>query len=81
MQSRSSYVIASDAPLAYLFIQLHHTGLQEKVQVAVPEEHAGADPQEIQTQEVSEEESKERTCPSAWIVNLVPLSEASTGAF
>jgi hypothetical protein len=25
--------------------------------------------------------SKERTCPSAWIINLVRSSEASPGAF
>jgi hypothetical protein len=47
MQSRSSYAIAFDTPLAYLLIQLHHTGSQEKVQAAVPEEQADADPQEI----------------------------------
>jgi hypothetical protein len=35
---------------------MHHTGSQEEVQVAVQEEQAGADPQEIQTQEVPEAE-------------------------
>jgi hypothetical protein len=33
---------------------MHHTGLQEEVPVVVPEEQAGADLQEIQTQKVSE---------------------------
>jgi hypothetical protein len=44
MQSRSSYAIASDAPLAYLLIQLHHTGSQEEVPVVVQEDQAGVDP-------------------------------------
>jgi hypothetical protein len=35
---------------------MHHTGSQEEVQVAVQEEQAGANPQEIQAQEVSEVE-------------------------
>jgi hypothetical protein len=59
MQSRSSHVIVSDAPLAYLLIQLHHTGSQEEVQAAVSEEQAEADPQEIQAQEVPEIEEQE----------------------
>jgi hypothetical protein len=54
MQSRSSHAITSDAPLAYLLIQLHHIGSQEEVQAAVPEEQAEADPQEIRAQEVPE---------------------------
>jgi hypothetical protein len=37
---------------------LHHTGSQEEVLVAVQEEQAGADPQEIQAQEVLEEEEQ-----------------------
>jgi hypothetical protein len=48
MQSRSSYTITSDAPLAYLLMKLHHIGSQEEVPVAVEEEQARADPQEIQ---------------------------------
>jgi hypothetical protein len=59
MQSRSSYVIASDAPLVYLLIQLHHTESQEEVPVAVQENQAGVDPQETQAQEVSEVEKQE----------------------
>jgi hypothetical protein len=47
VQSWSSYAISPDAPIAYSLIQMHHTGLQEEVQVAVQEEQAGADPQEI----------------------------------
>jgi hypothetical protein len=35
---------------------MHHIGSQEKVPVVVPEEQAGADPQEIQAQEVPEAE-------------------------
>jgi hypothetical protein len=54
MQSRSSYAISSDAPIAYSLIQMHHTGSQEEVQVAVQEEQTGADPPEIQAQEVPE---------------------------
>jgi hypothetical protein len=38
---------------------MHHTGSQEKVQVAVQEEQAGADPQEIQAHEVLEVEEQE----------------------
>jgi hypothetical protein len=37
---------------------MHHTGSQEKVQVAVQEEQAGANPQEIQAQEVSDAEEQ-----------------------
>jgi hypothetical protein len=43
MKSRSSYVISSNAPLAYSLVQMHHTGSQEEVQ----EEQTGTDPQEI----------------------------------
>jgi hypothetical protein len=42
---------------------LHHTGSQEKIQVAVLEEQAGADPQEIQAQEVPEEEDQGEDLP------------------
>jgi hypothetical protein len=59
MPSGSSHVIASDAPFAYLLIQLHHTGSQEEVPVAVQEEQVGADPKEIQAQEVLEVEEQE----------------------
>jgi hypothetical protein len=38
-------------------MQLHHTGSQESL-VAVPEEQIGADPQELQAQEVLEEEEQ-----------------------
>jgi hypothetical protein len=37
-------------------MQLHHTGSQEESPVAVPEEQTGADPQDLQAQEVPEEE-------------------------
>jgi hypothetical protein len=63
MQSRSSHAIASDAPLAYLLTQLHHTGSQEKVQAAVPEEQGRANLQEIQAQEVPEVEEKGEDLP------------------
>jgi hypothetical protein len=39
-------------------MQLHHTGLQEESQVAVPEEHTWTDSQELQAQEVPEEEEQ-----------------------
>jgi hypothetical protein len=42
---------------------LHHTGLQEEVQAVVPEEQAGADPQEIQAQEVPEVEEQGEDMP------------------
>jgi hypothetical protein len=35
---------------------MHHIGSQEEVHVAVQEKQAGADPQEIQAQEVPEAE-------------------------
>jgi hypothetical protein len=47
MQSWSSYAISLDAPIAYSLIQMHHTGSQEEVQVAVQEEQTGAKPQKI----------------------------------
>jgi hypothetical protein len=61
--SWSSHAIASDAPSAYLLIQLHHTGSQEKVPVAVQEEQAESDPQEIQAQEVPEVEEQGEDMP------------------
>jgi hypothetical protein len=39
-------------------MQLHHTGSQEELQVAVQEEQTEIDPQEIQAQEVPEEEEQ-----------------------
>jgi hypothetical protein len=39
-------------------MQLHHTGSQEKSLVTVPEEQTGADPQELQAQEVPEKEEQ-----------------------
>jgi hypothetical protein len=42
---------------------MHHTGSQEEVQVAVQEEHAEADPQEIQAQEVPEAEEQGEDLP------------------
>jgi hypothetical protein len=45
-------------------MQLHHTGSQKEVQVAVQEEQARADPQDIQAQEVPEVEEQGETCPS-----------------
>jgi hypothetical protein len=42
---------------------MHHTRSQEKVQVAVPEEQAGIDPQEIQAQEVPEVEKQGEDLP------------------
>jgi hypothetical protein len=46
-----------------VLIPLHHTWSQEKVQAAVLEEQPGADPQEIQAQEVSEEEDQGEDLP------------------
>jgi hypothetical protein len=63
MPSWSSHAITSDAPLAYLLIQLHHTGSQEEVPVAAQEEKAGVDPQEIQAHELLEEEGQEEDLP------------------
>jgi hypothetical protein len=42
---------------------MHHTGSQKKVPVVVPEEEAGADPQEIQAQEVPEAEEPDEELP------------------
>jgi hypothetical protein len=42
---------------------MHHTGSQEEVQVAVQEEQARADPQEIQTPEVPEVEEQGEDLP------------------
>jgi hypothetical protein len=42
---------------------LHHTGSQEKVQVAVQEEQAEANPWEIQAQEVPEVEDQGEDLP------------------
>jgi hypothetical protein len=81
MQSRSSYAIASDAPLAYSLLQLYHTGSQEDVLVAVQEEQTRSDPQEIQAQEVPEVEEQEEDLPELWTINPVPSNEASPGAF
>jgi hypothetical protein len=44
-------------------MKLHHTGSQEEVPVAVEEEQAGADPQEIQAHEVPEEEEQGEDLP------------------
>jgi hypothetical protein len=51
---------------------MHHTGSQEEVQVAVQEEQTGADPQEIQTQEVPEDEEQGENLPEC--VNHQPCS-------
>jgi hypothetical protein len=72
MKSRSSYVISSDAPLAYSLIQLHHTGSQEEVQAMVQEEQAETDPQKIQAQEVPEVEEQGEDLPE--YVNHQPSS-------
>jgi hypothetical protein len=56
MSSWSSHAIVSDAPFAYLLIQLHHTGSHEEVPVAVQEEQIGTDPQKIQAEEKGQEE-------------------------
>jgi hypothetical protein len=42
---------------------MHHIGSQEEVQVAIQEEQAGADPQEIQAQEVPEAEEQGKDLP------------------
>jgi hypothetical protein len=42
---------------------MHHTGSQEEVQVAVQEEQAGTDPQEIQAQEVPEAKEQGKDLP------------------
>jgi hypothetical protein len=44
-------------------MQLHHTGSQEESLVAVPEEQTRADPQDLQTQEVPEEEEQGEELP------------------
>jgi hypothetical protein len=44
-------------------MQLHHTGSQEEVEVAVQEEQTGTDPREIQAQEVSEVEEQGEDLP------------------
>jgi hypothetical protein len=44
-------------------MHLHHTGLQEESQVAVPEEEAWTDQQEPQAQEVPEEEEQGEELP------------------
>jgi hypothetical protein len=43
-------------------MQLHHTGSQESP-IAVSEEQTGADPQELQAQEVPEEEEQGEDLP------------------
>jgi hypothetical protein len=63
MSSWSSHAITSDAPFTYLLIQLHHTGSQEEVLVAVQEEQTRFDPQETQAQEVPEVEEQEEDLP------------------
>jgi hypothetical protein len=52
----SLYSTTSDAPSAYLLMQMHHTRSQEEPPVVVPEEPTWTDPQELQAQEVPEEE-------------------------
>ena len=42
---------------------MHHTGSQEEVPVVVLEEQAGADPQEIQAQEVPEAKEPDEELP------------------
>jgi hypothetical protein len=44
-------------------MQLHHTGLQEESQVAVPKEQTWTDQQELRTQEVPEEEEQGEELP------------------
>jgi hypothetical protein len=44
-------------------MQLHHTGSQEESPVAVLEEQTGADPQDLQAQEVLEEEEQGEDLP------------------
>jgi hypothetical protein len=53
-------------------MQLHHIGLQEESQVAVPEEQTWTDPQEPQAQEVPEEEEPGEVLPEC--VNHQPSS-------
>jgi hypothetical protein len=47
----------------------------------VPEEQAGADPQEIQAQEVPEAEEQARNSRSAWTTSLVHSKEVNPGVF
>jgi hypothetical protein len=63
MSSWSCHSTAFDASFAYLLTQLHHTGLQEESQVAVPEEQTRIDPQELREQEVSKEEEQGEDLP------------------
>jgi hypothetical protein len=44
-------------------MQLHHTGSQEELPVAVQEEQTGSNPQEAQTQEVPEVDEQEEDLP------------------
>jgi hypothetical protein len=44
-------------------MQLHHTESQEESPVAVSEEQTGADPQELQAQEVPEKEEQGEDLP------------------
>jgi hypothetical protein len=54
---------ASDAPSAYLLMQLHHTGSQEESPVAMAVEQTWTDQQELQAQEVPEEEEQGEELP------------------
>jgi hypothetical protein len=63
MPSWSSHATAFDALFAYLLIQLHHTGSQKELQVAIQEEQTGTDPQEIQALEVPEEAKQGEDLP------------------
>jgi hypothetical protein len=63
MSSWSSHTTTSDAPFTYLLMQIHHTGSQEELPVAVQEEQTGSDPQETQAQEVSEIDEQEEDLP------------------
>jgi hypothetical protein len=47
----------------HILIQIHHTESQEEVQVAIQEEQAGTNPQEIQAQEVPEAEEQGEDLP------------------
>jgi hypothetical protein len=42
---------------------MHHTGLQEELPIAVPEEQAGVDQQEVPAQEVQEAEEQDEELP------------------
>jgi hypothetical protein len=62
-------------------MQVHHTGSQEELPVAVHEEQTGSDPLEAQAQEVSEVDEQEEDLPECVDHQPIPSNEASLRAF